>query len=222
MPSMQFPTQIDLVEFISHYAHDLRSPFNRIMGFSKIMLKGQDGPLTDFQREDLNTVYQNGVYAFTLVSNLVDIARLIAKEKVLSLAMTSISLVVDQALAQWKKLRPDQTVQFRVENQANTPSIQVDEAQFQQALVAIFACVLEFVQKPAQIFILVSEEPGWLVLTITSQGQLSKAPSQIDIDMYGYIGHTIVQLHGGQFRRQESGENGATICLLLPKNYSLS
>ncbi len=33
---IELPTQIDLDRFISTQAHDLRTPFNHITGFSKI------------------------------------------------------------------------------------------------------------------------------------------------------------------------------------------
>ncbi len=49
----EFPVNFDLGAFLSRESHDLKTPFNHIIGFSRIVLKGQDGPLTDFQREDI-------------------------------------------------------------------------------------------------------------------------------------------------------------------------
>ena len=37
---IEFPTKVDLEEKISVWAHDLRSPFNHILGFTKMVLKG--------------------------------------------------------------------------------------------------------------------------------------------------------------------------------------
>ena len=45
--ALELPEQVDLVHFISREAHDLRSPFNQVVGFTKIVLNGLDGPLTD-------------------------------------------------------------------------------------------------------------------------------------------------------------------------------
>ena len=53
MPIKQIilPTQIDLDQFISVQAHDLRTPFNHIIGFSKMTLNTiGDAPLTNFQK----------------------------------------------------------------------------------------------------------------------------------------------------------------------------
>ncbi len=78
MPKTAFalPTDLDLVEFISKEAHDLKSPFNRILGFTKMLLKGMSGPLTDMQKDDLTVVYENSAQAMTAMSDLVDMARL--------------------------------------------------------------------------------------------------------------------------------------------------
>ena len=78
---IEFPTQVDLEEKISDWAHDLRSPFNHVIGFTKLMLKEQSGPLTDLQKEDLTTVYRSSLRAMSLVNNLIEIARLQRGEK---------------------------------------------------------------------------------------------------------------------------------------------
>jgi signal transduction histidine kinase len=78
---LNFPEELDLAAFISEEAHDLKSPFNRILGFTKMLMKGMSGPITDMQKDDLTTVYQNGSQAMTMMSNLVDMARLGRGEK---------------------------------------------------------------------------------------------------------------------------------------------
>lgn len=214
---LEFPTQIDLVSFISHYAHDLRSPYNRIMGFSKIMLKGQSGPLTDFQKEDLTTVFQNGVYAYTLVSNLVDIARLIAGEKTPKPINTPIMPLIEQATTLWQRAHPDQNIEFDTRHLDVSPYLHVDETQFSQAVAALLACVIQYVQQPAKVIVSFNEEPTSLECNLQSQGEPAKTPSQIDIDMYGYIGQAMLQLNGGEFRRREILEDGAVITFMIPK-----
>ena len=141
---LEFPSQIDLVNFVSHYAHDLRSPFNRMMGFLKIVLKGQDGPLTDLQKEDLETVYQNSVNAFTMVSNMIDISRLIAGEKSLNLIESGVPSLFQQAITQWEKYHSDTKlpVQFETHLKGDIASIQVDGILISQAITGLIACVV--------------------------------------------------------------------------------
>ena len=88
--TFDLPDQLDLAKFISVEAHDLRSPFSHVVGFSKIVLNGQSGPLTDLQKEDLTTVYQSALRALTLMNNLIDMARLSRREKTASPAASTI------------------------------------------------------------------------------------------------------------------------------------
>jgi K+-sensing histidine kinase KdpD len=215
---LEFPSQIDLAPFVSHYAHDLRSPFNRMMGFMKIVLKGQDGPLTDLQKEDLNTVYQNTVYAFTMVANLIDISRMILGEKSLNPAETGVASLYQQATSQWQKYHAELPVQFETNVPAELAPIQVDAVLLSQAISGLIACVIECVKPPVQVSLAAEQGPDGYIFTLRSTGQPATNPSHLDLDTYGYIGQTLISLHGGEIRLKERGDEGAVIQFVLPKN----
>jgi signal transduction histidine kinase len=73
---LHVPSEIDLAAFVSKEAHDLKSPFNRALGFLKLVLKGMDGPISDQAKEDLTIAYLNIQYTLAMISALVDMARL--------------------------------------------------------------------------------------------------------------------------------------------------
>ncbi len=58
------------IAITSRMAHDLKTPINAITGFSKVILKGIDGPITDFQREDLTSIYEAGQRLLVMVDDL--------------------------------------------------------------------------------------------------------------------------------------------------------
>ena len=62
-------------EIVASIAHDLRSPLNAIIGFSRVMLKGIDGPLSEMQATDLQAVYANGQAMLEMVDDLIDLAK---------------------------------------------------------------------------------------------------------------------------------------------------
>jgi signal transduction histidine kinase len=216
---LEFPAEIDFVHFVSHYAHDLRSPFNRVMGFLKIVLKGQDGPLTDLQKEDLNTVYLNSVYAFTQVSNLIDISRLVAGEKSLNLAETDLASLFQQAVTQWKRYHGEANpgVQIEIHLPTVLAPIQVDGALLSQAIAGLISVVVERVKPPSQVSLTADDSPGGIVFSVRSIGQPAPNPSRLDSDSYGYISQTLITYHDGKFTRQEAGDGGAVIEFVLPK-----
>ena len=94
------PTQIDLDQFISLQAHVLRTPFNHITGFSKMLLNTVgDTALSNFQKDDLGTVYRSGMRALTLLNGLIDIARINQHEKEANPKETDIEQLIAQGLA---------------------------------------------------------------------------------------------------------------------------
>ncbi len=58
------------MESMSRMSHDLKTPINAITGFSRVILKGIDGPITDFQQEDLTSIYDAGKKLLTMVNDL--------------------------------------------------------------------------------------------------------------------------------------------------------
>jgi hypothetical protein len=55
--------------------HELRSPINAISGFSRVILKGIDGPITDMQKQDLTAIHNAGQNLLALIDNVLDIAK---------------------------------------------------------------------------------------------------------------------------------------------------
>ena len=67
----------DLDDFLDWASHDLKTPLNAVIGFTKLVIKGIDGPINEVQNTDLTTAFNGGHRMLTLVSQLVEIARLI-------------------------------------------------------------------------------------------------------------------------------------------------
>ncbi len=214
--SFEFPAQIDLTQFISVEAHDLRSSFNHIVGFSKIVLNGQDGPLTDLQKEDLTTVYRSGVRALMLMNGLIDIARLSRGEKGANPAALEIPRLLDQAVAQWKKFYPGRAIQVETKVLAALPTLQADEIQIKQIIAGVMAHVAEYVEDPARIVVQVEDEPGWQLITIASEGKKAALQSQLDLVMLGYVNRAFIELNKGEIRLGEDRPDGAVISFALP------
>src|SRR5690606_6455814 len=47
-------------QFLANMSHELRTPLNSIIGFSRVILKGIDGPINEQQEQDLSAIYNSG------------------------------------------------------------------------------------------------------------------------------------------------------------------
>jgi signal transduction histidine kinase len=61
-------------DFLANVSHELRTPLTSILGFAEILSAGLDGPLTDDQARDIETVRSNSRHLLELIDDLIDIA----------------------------------------------------------------------------------------------------------------------------------------------------
>ncbi len=55
---------------MSMMGHDLKTPINAITGFSRVILKGIDGPITEFQQQDLTSIYDAGQKLLNMIDEV--------------------------------------------------------------------------------------------------------------------------------------------------------
>ena len=65
---------------MAHVSHDLRTPLNAIIGFSDVLLQGSYGPLDEKQGRYMQNIYQSGKHLLELINDILDLARLEARE----------------------------------------------------------------------------------------------------------------------------------------------
>ena len=217
MNKFEFPEQLDLAAFISEEAHDLKSPFNRILGFTKMLMKGMSGPITDMQKDDLTTVYQNGSQAMTMMSNLVDMARLSRGEKSFSPGESEANRLLNQVVAYWKQNKADKQVEFEINTFAPEIPLTADEPLLRQGILNLILYLAEYTQLPAQVSLNIEEDPSGYLFSLKSQGKKNPIPVAIDLTMCAYIGQSIVKLHNGHFRTTEGDDESGLIQFVLPK-----
>jgi signal transduction histidine kinase len=217
MNQFQFPEELDLTAFISEEAHDLKSPFNRILGFTKMMLKGMSGPITDMQREDLTTIFQNSSQAMTMMSNLVDMARLSRGEKSFAPVESEANRLLSQVVAYWGQNKADKEVEFEIVAYAPEVPLNADEPLLRQCILNLCLYLAEYTQLPCKISLGIEEDVDGLLFSLRSKGQKNPIPVVIDLTTSAFIGQSIIKLHGGHFRKTEGDDEGGLIEFVLPK-----
>jgi len=214
---LELPEQIDIVEFISKEAHDLRSPFNRILGFSKMLLKGMSGPLTEVQKEDLGIVFSNSTHALNLINNLIDMARLSRGEKPFEPEDCVVKVMVSQATERWTPYNPEKQAEIEFNNIQPDLTIKVDKTLFRTALENCLAYLADYSESPVKVVIGTKEIDQQVEFTLEGQGKKSISASECDMTMWAYNARMIIELHGGQISA-EGDDQGASFRFILPKS----
>ena len=214
---IEFPTQVDLEERISVWAHDLRSPFNHVLGFTKMVLKGMSGPLTDQQTEDLTTAYRSAMRAMSQVNNLIEIARLQRGEKKVNRVAVELQAFIDQTIAQWQKNNPGLEMPIAVMITAGSPTVELDRLQTGWILNGFFSYLAAYSDSTGSLTLEVGEDDNALVFTLRQTGITKKGYDEMTMDMFAQICRAYIELQEGEIRQSELDEDEALIQFTLPK-----
>jgi len=214
---IEFPTKVDLEEKISEWAHDLRSPFNHVLGFTKMVLNGQSGPLTDLQKEDLTTAYRSALRAMSQVNNLIEIARLQRGEKDVSRAPLELQTFLDQTIAQWQKNNLGVEMPIATLLMVQSPTIELDKQQTGWILNGFFSYLTAYSDGTGSLALEISEEINMLVFTLRQTGIAKRGFDEMTMEMSAHICRAYVELQGGEIRQGELNETEAMVQFTLPK-----
>ena len=214
--ALQIPDEVNLVEFIAREAHDLKSPFNRILGFIKLVLKGMDGPISDQAREDLNTAYQNSLYALALMSGVVETARFSQGQRELFPEEYALDTLLQRVMVDWKKQCPKERP---VELRSAVPPIhlRVDDISARMSLYNWISYVAEFVQEEIVVQISAVEEAGACRIQIRSTGRKTRPAPDCDLTLYGFVAKRSLEVNGGALLVLEEDDLGARVEISIPK-----
>jgi len=214
---IEFPSRIDLEEKISVWAHDLRSPFNHVLGFTKMVLKGMSGPITDQQEEDLYTAYHSALRAMSQVNNLIEIARLQRGEKDVNRTSLELKSFLNQAIAQWQKNNPTSEMPIAVLITADDHNVELDRTQTGWILSGFFSYLAAYSEGSGSLALEVGEQGNALIFTLRQSGITKKGFDEITLEMFAFICKAYIELQGGEIQKSELEEEKALVEFSLPK-----
>ena len=130
--------------FLTNMSHELRTPLTNIIGFSRLMLKGIEGSLTDRQQEDLQIIYQNGQHLLGLVDDLLDVSQIEAGLMELEFREVDLSDLISSVMATASALVRDKDIELCQEIAPDLPKVYGDMARIRQVLLRLLANAAKF------------------------------------------------------------------------------
>ncbi len=131
-------------EFLANMSHELRTPLNSIIGFSRVILKGIDGPLTEMQEQDLTTIYNSGQHLLNLINDILDQAKIAAGKMEIKPEYFDIKAVVDGVRSIGIGLVKDNPIDIKVDIESGIPQVYGDEFRTRQVLLNLLSNAAKF------------------------------------------------------------------------------
>lgn len=220
-------------QFLANMSHELRTPLNSIIGFSRVILKGIDGPLTDMQRTDLEAVYNSGQHLLELINGILDIAKIQAGKMELSFEDTNLHEVVKVVVSTAKALIKDKPVELQQSIPQDLPVIRADPRRVRQILTNLVGNASKFTEK-GFIRVAVQATPTEVIIAVEDSGigipedkigSIFEEFTQVDGSSTRAIGGTglglsitkhFVEMHGGRIWVNSVADEGSTFYVALP------
>ncbi len=139
-------------DFLANMSHELRTPLNSIIGFSRVMLKGIDGELTEMQEQDLTTIYNSGQHLLVLINSILDQAKIAAGKLDMKFGYFEVKPLIEAVKSITLGLVKDKNINIYTEVSPHLPSVYADEFRTRQVLLNLISNAAKFTNE-GSIFI---------------------------------------------------------------------
>ena len=132
-------------QFLANMSHELRTPLNSIIGFSRVILKGIDGPTTELQRQDLTAINNAGQHLLQLINDVLDISKIEAGKMDLSFDdRVNIGDLINSAMSTAIGLTKDKHIKLVRQIQPDLPFVRADPTRIRQVLINFLSNAAKF------------------------------------------------------------------------------
>ena len=220
-------------QFLANMSHELRTPLNSIIGFSRVILKGIDGPITPEQEEDLTSIHSNGQHLLSLINEVLDMAKIEAGKMALTFETVNLETVAQAVFASTRALiREDVELIWGV--QSNLPPIEADPVRLRQILMNLLSNAAKFTHEGTIRLDIFQDAGDHVHIAVHDTGigiapkefeALFKAFEQVDNSTTRKAGGTglglpitkwLVNMHEGHIWVESLVNDGTTVHVRLP------
>jgi signal transduction histidine kinase/HAMP domain-containing protein len=234
-------------QFLANMSHELRTPLNSIIGFSRVILKGIDGPINETQTQDLENIYNSGQHLLGLVNDILDISKINAGQVELSFAPVDCGALIESVMATAHALIKDKPILLDAKITQDLPKIMGDSTRIRQVLLNLLSNAAKFTEEghivvraqPVEAihprsgriepFVQVSVSDTGIGIAPEDMRKLFEPFSQVDDSLTRKTGGSglglsisrhLVELHGGRIWAESRPGVGSTFTFTLPVGQS--
>lgn len=219
--------------FLAFVSHELRSPLNAILGWSKILLSKKVDDET--QKNALETIERSARFQTKLINDLVDSARVASGKLRLEYRPTNLYEIVRNSFQAQKPSAETRTIQFELRSDSESIPLFGDSNRLQQVFTNLISNAIKFTPEGGNVTIEIKTGPDSVAIQVTDSGHgidpgalpnIFRQFSQGDVDQAKInaglgLGLSIVKIlvakHGGFVQAESDGMGkGSRFTVTLP------
>jgi signal transduction histidine kinase len=142
------------LDFLAKVSHDVRTPLNSILGFTELMLQERFGPIGNARyRGYMEDIHQSGLYALSLLNDLLDISKIEAGKFELDFTAVDLSELVAECVNSLQPLAKRERILLRMSFAADLPAVIADTRRLKQILLNLLSNAIKFTAMGGQVIV---------------------------------------------------------------------
>ncbi|OUL35801.1 PAS domain S-box protein [Nostoc sp. 106C] len=222
-------------EFLAVLSHELRSPLNPILGWTK-MLRGKrlDAAKTDLA---LETIERNAKLQAQLIEDLLDVSRILQGKMTLNVAPVNLAAIIEAALETVRLSAEAKSIHIQTKFNSISGSVSGDANRLQQVVWNLLSNAVKFTPSEGRVEVQLEQVGMYAQIQVKDTGigitpeflphvfEYFRQEDSTRTRKFGGLGlglaivRHLTELHGGTVHADSSGQNlGATFTVRLPLN----
>lgn len=150
--------------FLASMSHELRTPLNSIINFSKFVVRGMMGPVTERQEETLNKVVASGQHLLSLINDVLDMSKI--ESGSLNLFVeddVDMKAIVDTVITNSQSLLNEKSVSLSANLPENLPLLRGDKKRLTQIMFNLVSNACKFTEEGSVLVTVESKDKEILI-----------------------------------------------------------
>jgi PAS domain S-box-containing protein len=131
-------------EFMTRMNHELRTPLTAIIGFSRVLLLGKEGPLSANAQLYAERIRANGMHLLSLINQVLDVAKVEAGRMELETETVAVDTLVRDTIAMLESTAHSKGIALRGDVPAVVTPIVTDAGKLRQILINLIGNAIKF------------------------------------------------------------------------------
>jgi signal transduction histidine kinase/DNA-binding response OmpR family regulator len=222
-------------QFLATMSHELRTPMNAIIGFSQLLLRQNQSPLSAAQIDMVNRILNNGKHLLALINDILDLSKIEAGRLELKPEQFRITDLLAATADELRSLADQKKLQLAINSRLADPFIVNDSSRLRQVIVNLLSNAIKFTEAGTIAVEVREVSHDRLVILVSDTGigianeeinRIFEEFRQVDQSMTRRHAGTglglaitrwLVQMMGGQITVNSQPGEGSTFRVDLPR-----
>ncbi|MBD2569773.1 GAF domain-containing protein [Anabaena lutea] len=220
-------------EFLAVLSHELRSPLNPILGWSKLLQNGKLDEAT--AKQALASIERNAKLQSELIEDLLDISRILQGKLSLAVSPLNLAMTIRAASETVRLAAEAKSISVKANLDVEVGQVLGDSTRLQQVLWNLLSNAVKFTPVGGRVEVRLEKDDNYAQVTVSDTGKgispdflpyvfdCFRQADSTTTRKFGGLGlglaivRNLVELHGGTIQAESKGEGlGATFIVRLP------